>query len=110
MMTTIKRLVEMYSHVVKSITCDSGSEFFNQFKSGLIEDTFDWKIYYANPSSPYEHGYGSNENNNGLLRKYFPKPSNFKNISQSKIDQAVQSMNLRLRKFLNGNHCSISQI
>ena len=97
MMTTIKRLVEMYSRVVKPITCDSGSEFVKQFKSGLIEDTFDCKIYYANPSSPYEHG--SNENHNELLRKYFPKPSNFKNISQNKIDQAVQSINLRLRKF-----------
>lgn len=62
MITTIKRLVEIYSYVVKLITFDSGSEFVKQFKSGLIEDTFDCKIYYANPSSPYEHG--SNENHN----------------------------------------------
>ena len=44
MMTAIKRLVEMYPHGVKSITCDRGSEFVNQFEIGLIE-----KIYYANP-------------------------------------------------------------
>lgn len=93
MMTTIKRLVEIYSYVVKLITFDSGSEFVKQFKSGLIEDTFDCKINYANPCAPHER-----------------ESNNFKNISQSKIDQAVQSMNLRLRKFLNGNHCSISQI
>lgn len=61
-----------------------------------IEDTFDCKIYYANPCAPHERG--SNENHNGLLREYFPKPSNFKNISQNKINQAVQSMNLRPRK------------
>ncbi|HHC4748095.1 TPA: IS30 family transposase [Enterococcus faecalis] len=76
MMTAIKRLVKMYPHGVKSITCDRGSEFVNQF----------------------EHERGSNENHNGLLREYFPKPSNFKNISQNKINQAVQSMNLRPRK------------
>ncbi|MDL4925255.1 IS30 family transposase [Enterococcus faecalis] len=96
MMTAIKRLVEMYPHGVKSITCDRGSEFVNQFEIGLIEDTFDCKIYYANPCAPHERG--SNENHNGLLREYFPKPSNFKNISQNKINQAVQSMNLRPRK------------
>ncbi|WPH53423.1 IS30 family transposase [Enterococcus faecalis] len=86
----------MYPHGVKSITCDRGSEFVNQFEIGLIEDTFDCKIYYANPCAPHERG--SNENHNGLLREYFPKPSNFKNISQNKINQAVQSMNLRPRK------------
>ncbi len=96
MMTAIKRLVKMYPHGVKSITCDRGSEFVNQFEIGLIEDTFDCKIYYANPCAPHERG--SNENHNGLLREYFPKPSNFKNISQNKINQAVQSMNLRPRK------------
>lgn len=41
-----------------------------------------------------------NANHDELLREYFPKPSNFKNISQNKIDQTVQSINLRLRKFL----------
>lgn len=96
MMAAIKRLVEMYPNFVKPITCDRGSEFVNQFEIGLIENTFDCKIYYANPYSPYERG--SNENHNGLLREYFPKPSNFKNISQNKINQAVQSMNLRPRK------------
>ena len=96
MMSAIKRLVEMYPNGVKTITCDRGSEFVNQFEIGLIEDTFDCKIYYANPYAPHERG--SNENHNGLLREYFPKPSNFKNISQHKINQAVQSMNLRPRK------------
>ncbi len=69
MMTAIKRLVEMYPHGVKSITCDRGSEFVNQFEIGLIEDTFDCKIYYANPCAPHERG--SNENHNGLRENIF---------------------------------------
>ncbi len=37
MMTAIKRLVEMYPHGVKSITCDRGSEFVNQFELDLLK-------------------------------------------------------------------------
>ena len=59
----------MYPQGVKSITCDRGTEFVNQFQVGLIEDTFGCKIYYANPYAPHERG--SNENHNGLLREYF---------------------------------------
>jgi len=56
MMSAIKCLVEMYPNGVKTITCDRGSEFVNQFEIGLIEDTFDCKIYYANPYAPHERG------------------------------------------------------
>lgn len=44
MMIAIKRLVEMYPNGVKSITCDRGSEFVNQFEIGRIEDTFE-RVY-----------------------------------------------------------------
>lgn len=98
MMLAIKRLIELYPQGVKSITCDRGTEFVNQFNIGTLEDTFGCKIYYANPYAPYERG--SNENHNGLLREYFPKPFNFKNVSQRKIDEAVFSMNTRPRKVL----------
>ncbi len=80
MMTAIKRLVEMYPHGVKSITCDRGSEFVNQFEIGLIEDTFDCKIYYANPCAPHERDqmkiimdYSENIFQNHLILKIFLK-------------------------------------
>lgn len=56
------------------------------------------KFITHNPYAPYERG--SNENHNGLLREYFPKPFNFKNVSQRKIDEAVFSINTRPRKVL----------
>ncbi|EOO1341742.1 IS30 family transposase, partial [Escherichia coli] len=59
MMAAIKKLIEMYPQGVKSITCDRGTEFVNQFQVGLIEDTFGCNIYYANPYAPHERG--SNE-------------------------------------------------
>lgn len=58
----------------------------------------DCKIYYANPYAPHERG--SNENHNGLLREYFPKPFNFKNVSQRIVDDAVENLNTRPRKIL----------
>lgn len=99
MMTAIKKLIELYPNGVKSITCDSGNEFVNQFQISLLEDTFGCNIYYANPYAPHERG--SNENHNGLLREYFPKPCNFKNISQSRITAATESLNNRPRKMHN---------
>ncbi|WP_416336565.1 transposase, partial [Enterococcus faecalis] len=53
----------------------------------------------ANPYAPHERG--SNENHNGLLREYFPKPFNFKNVSQRIVDDAVENLNTRPRKILN---------
>ena len=98
MMAAIKKLIEMYPQGVKSITCDRGTEFVNQFQVGLIEDTYGCNIYYANPYAPHERG--SNENHNGLLREYFPKPFNFKTVSQRIVDDAVESLNTRPRKIL----------
>lgn len=46
-MIAITHLVEMYPHVVKSITCDYENEFLNQFEIGLIEEIFNRKIYYV---------------------------------------------------------------
>lgn len=96
MMGAIKQLIEMYPRAVKSITCDRGSEFVNQFNIGVIENTFGCKIYYANAYAPHERG--SNENHNGLLREFFPKPSNFKSITQKRITDATDNLNLRPRK------------
>jgi IS30 family transposase len=43
---------------------------------------------------------GLNENTNGLLRQYFPKGTNFRTLSQSDVDIAVERINNRPRKTL----------
>ena len=100
MMLAIKKLIEKYpTGAVKSITCDRGVEFVHQFNIGILEDTFGTKIYYAHPYSPYERG--SNENHNGLLREYYPKPTAFNKITQEHLDNSVNAINSRPRKTLN---------
>lgn len=80
----------------KSITLDNGSEFalFREFEKEL-----DTTVYFADPHSPWQRG--SNENMNGLLRFWFPKGFDFRNISQSDVDRVVGLINSRPRACLN---------
>jgi len=80
----------------KTLTVDNGSEFA-QFKK--YEEKTGLDIYFANPYSPWERG--ANENSNGLLRQYFPKGCNFRNVSEEDVQQAVKRLNNRPRKNLN---------
>lgn len=61
MMAAIKKFIEMYSHCVKSITCDCGTEFVNQFEVGFIEDTFGCNKYYTSSYVPRECGSKKNQ-------------------------------------------------
>ena len=57
----------------KTITTDNGSEFLN-FKSlemSCKRDEQRFKMYFAHPFSSWERG--SNENANGIIRRFFPK-------------------------------------
>jgi len=54
--------------------------------------------YFADPYSSWQRG--SNEYHNGLLRRYFPKGTDFKLISQQEIDDCVEEINNRPRKCL----------
>jgi len=80
---------------VHTITADNGKEFSWHEK---FADALKTKVYFAHPYSSWERGL--NENTNGLLRQYFPKGTNFKELTQEDIDQAVYKVNNRPRKTL----------
>lgn len=80
----------------KTLTVDNGSEFA-QFKK--FEENTGLEIYFAKPYSPWQRG--ANENTNGLLRQYFPKGSNFKNVTNEDVEEAARRLNNRPRKCLN---------
>ena len=82
---------------VRSLTFDNGTEF-TDYKS--IETLFDAPVYFADPHSPWQRG--TNENTNGLLRFFFPKGSDFRQITQGKLDEVAELLNTRPRKCLDG--------
>ena len=64
---------------IKSVTFDNGMEFAKHY----ILNENNIKTYFSNPYSPWEKG--SIENLNKLVRRSFPKWTNFDEISEEKI-------------------------
>lgn len=90
--TAFKRIPEKFK---KSLTYDRGSEM-SEHK--LFTEETDIQVYFADPYSPWQRG--TNENTNGLIRQYFPKGTDFNEVSLSAIREAEQRLNSRPRKTL----------
>ena len=56
-------------------------------------------IYFAQPYASWQRG--TNENTNGLLRQYFPKGTDFTQMSHQELRYRVTQINTRPRKRLN---------
>lgn len=82
-------------YILKSMTYDNGLEMANH--KWLAEIT-GMNIFFANPYSSWERG--TNENTNGLIRRFFPKGTDFNNITIEQLKQAQYSLNNRPRKIL----------
>ena len=57
---------------VRSITSDNGLEFQ---RLGVLAKLLNFKAYYCEPYASYQRG--SNENVNGLVRRWFKKRNKF---------------------------------
>lgn len=78
-----------------TLTLDNGTEFLG-FKDIEIENNL--KVYFADSHSPWQRG--SNENINGLIRFFFPRGTDFRNLPQEQLDSVVSLINNRPRKCL----------
>lgn len=79
----------------KSLTYDRGTEMA-QHK--LFTEETKIQVYFADPYSPWQRG--TNENTNGLIRQYFPKKTDFNEVSLKSIKEAERRLNSRPRKTL----------
>ena len=94
---TIQRFNDIPLSKRRSITYDRGTEFGGD--DSFVENKTNMKVYRAHAYHSWERG--CNENFNGLLRRYFPKGTDFSTLTQADIDAVVHQLNHRPRKRLN---------
>lgn len=77
----------------KTLTRDRGSENMGHRE---IETTLGMSCYFAHPYCSQERG--SNENLNGLIRRFFPKKTDFALVTDAQIRHVEYLLNTRPRK------------
>ena len=80
----------------KTLTYDNGTEMA-QHK--LFTKNTKTQVYFAHPYSPWERP--TNENSNGLIRHYFPKGTDFSEVSKKELKRVQNELNERPRDVLN---------
>lgn len=101
-MNTLERKYgKMFPEVFKTITVDNGTEFSNCegmetsiFKAGGQRT----KVYYCHPYCSSERG--SNEKQNQMIRRKFPKGTNFDRVSPKEVRMVEDWLNRYPRKIL----------
>jgi len=92
---TANRASQMFHNLPKkakkSTTLDNGKEFTKHKK-------FNIPIYFCDPYASWQRG--TNENSNGLIRRYLPKKTDFSKYKQWELDDMITEINNRPRKCL----------
>jgi len=96
-LTVLKFLKDKYDvdfkWIFKSITFDNGTEF--AYFDKMQEYT---TIYYAHAYCSWERG--SNENFNGIIRRFIPKGTHSSKVTQAMLDEICDNINNTPRKIL----------
>lgn len=90
-----QRLKELDEEHRRSITFDNGTEFARCHR---LEKHLGLKLYFADPGCPSQRG--TNENTNGLIRQYYPKGTDFRDISHYQVRETENKLNNRPRACL----------
>jgi IS30 family transposase len=94
--TIIHRLRRLPPSARRTLTMDNGSE--NALHES-ITDQIGTKCFFARPYASYQRG--TNERINGLIRRYFPKRTNFAKITAAQVAWVEARINNRPLKCLN---------
>lgn len=85
---------DLPSKARKSTTLDNGRENHLHRRLHLLR----MKTYFADPYSSWQRG--TNEHGNWHLRYYFPKGTDFREVSDEELQDVVEEINNRPRKIL----------
>jgi IS30 family transposase len=90
-----ERLSRFSSSYLKTLTFDNGKEFANHQE---IAKAFNVKTHFTTPYTSQEKG--TVENRIGVIRRFFPKKTDLRQVSKERIKQVELSINNRpIRKF-----------
>lgn len=90
----INLLTKYPKDITKSVTMDNGRENYNHNDLQVLGI----KTYFCDPYCSWQKG--SNENHNGILRRYIPKQTDFTTLTQTELNLILQEINQRPRKCL----------
>jgi transposase, IS30 family len=91
-----ERMSVLPQKIKHTLTLDNGPEN-SDFQS--MQEKTNLSVFSAHPYSSWERG--TNENTNGLIRDYFPKKTDFTQVSDELIQKVEYDLNTRPRKRLN---------
>lgn len=92
----LQRLMEGLPQALKAtLTWDQGAEMAKHAQFTVASGV---PVFFCDPHSPWQRG--SNENLNGLIRDYYPKSTNFNEISEAEILFMQNQLNRRPRQTL----------
>lgn len=80
----------------RTMTFDNGKEFAEH---EVLAQRLGLAVFFAHPYASWERG--TSEQTNGLLRQYYPKGTDFADVSHYDLAQTVKRINDRPRKSLN---------
>ena len=90
-----ERLKQLHEERRRSITFDNGTEFA---RCRRLEKHLGMELYFAEPGCPHQRG--TNENTNGLIRQYFPKGADFRDVTHYEVREVEHLLNDRPRECL----------
>ena len=94
--SVINRLSKINSELRRSITYDNGTENAGHI---MINNSLGTKSYFAHLYHSWERG--SNENVNGLIRRFIPKKTDLYSVTEEQLADIEYKLNNRPRKCLN---------
>lgn len=93
---------DKFREIFRSITCDNGTEFLDQqaLEKSINGGEPRTTIYYCHPHNPGERG--SNENQNRMIRRWFPKGCDFADVTPEQVAEVQEWLNNYPRRMFGG--------
>jgi IS30 family transposase len=90
-----RRLKDLPDSLLRSMTLDNGKEFAEH---ATLTRCLGLEVYFADPYASWQRG--TSENTNGLIRQFFPKGTDFMQVSHRAVARVERLINERPRRRL----------